>query len=177
MDNLTSLRETITRCQSGDTESFRDLYDALSDRVFRFARSRTQNREDALDITQEVFVELWKTLPRLHYRSEGEFYSLIYTITRRKVSRFYRFRRPTVSLEDLGDLEGFDDSSTQSETEEALSLVRTLPSADREAVELRYLAGLPFSEIARVMKSSEGAVKIRVQRALDKLQKKYEGTQ
>jgi RNA polymerase sigma-70 factor, ECF subfamily len=178
-----SLESLITESKHGSTDAFRLLYEQLADKVFRFVRARSHSRDDALDILQDVFVDFWKSLrqSQFQYSTDAQVYAFLYTIASRKLSRYYRFRffqRQVVSLdvvEDIlptvgisGDINGEDQSAKQ----DVLDLANALPrlrANDREIIQLRYFAGLPFAEIADLLGESENTLKVRHHRALERL--------
>ena len=162
----------IEASAAGNTEVFRALFNELEGSVFRFIRCRVPERDDALDVLQECFLDLWRSLRKgaVRYTSDREFHAYIYTIVRRKIARLYRFRRPTVSLEDLVDgLKGED--SDPAEAHHLINSLEKLNDEDREVVRLHYFSGLSFGEIAELLGKGESAIKVRHHRALEKLKR------
>jgi len=68
----TELQKLIEKTKNRDERAFQAIFELLSNRLFKYALSRSKSRDDALDIVQETFVELWKALdggydmPRMH---------------------------------------------------------------------------------------------------------------
>ena len=174
------LENLIRRAQEGNTEAFHELYDELSSKTFLFIRARTRTREDALDMFQETFIEFWKSLPQFSFVSEPALYAFLYTLARRKISRHYRawFWQKEIPIEDENDIiiifTEDDDETLRAESKFLLGKLRALSKKDREVLELRYLAGLPFGDIAVLVGDSENALKVRHHRALIKLKQIYE---
>jgi len=160
----------INMSKEGDEEAFHKLYDEYVGRVFMFIRSRVSSREDALDITQDVFVDFWKGLSRFQFENEIKLWNLILTIASRKISRFYRFRKVTASLDDIETTLPAEENLSVMDREILQTLLEKLSLRDREVVDLRYFAGLPFAEIANMLGDNESAVKVRHHRAIRKLQ-------
>jgi RNA polymerase sigma-70 factor, ECF subfamily len=171
MDTL-PLEKLVDEAKAGNVEAYRALYERVNDQVFLFVRTRSASRDDALDITQEVFIDLWKGLRKFRYENDAKFWSFLYTLARRKAARFYRFRRITISLEDLEDV-AQEEFPPQEKLffENALAKLR---GRDREVVLLHYRAGLPFRDIASILGASEESVKVRHHRVIRKLQTYYE---
>ena len=71
--------ELVRRARQGDTEAFEALLTAHEKRVYGMALRMTGNREDAADVTQEVFLTVWRTLPS--FRGESRFSSWLYRLT------------------------------------------------------------------------------------------------
>ena len=161
-----TLQWMVLESTKGDTQAFRFLYEECKDGLFAYIRRRVGTREDALDILQDTFTEVWKCFKDkgFAYSSDPEFMGFITTIARRRIARFYRFRMPTVSLEDLEiadeEREGISD---------ILKAIEKLNSSDQELVRLHYFEGLPFKAIARLLESQENTIKVRHHRAIAKL--------
>ena len=178
VEGTMTFQRLIDGCVDGDKECFRLLYEETKDGIFRLIRARVRNREEALDILQETYIDLWKALSggKFSYSSDGEFFSFLCIIARRRVARLYRFFKPVVSLEDLSDVVPDSDSRDPGEIAFVLDMVEKLNAIDREVIRLRYFEGLEFKIIARFLEQKEGAIKIRHHRALTKLREllKYE---
>lgn len=172
MGPVSTLEVLIAESAKGNTLVFKDLYDRLTDRIFSYVRSRARSREDTLDITQEVFVDFWKSLGTFEYISEAKLYGFLYTVAARRISKHYRFSRPQTSLDEIGDVFA-DEHDTVSAVEalRAVDSLKRLNDTDRKLIGLRYYSGLPFAEIADILGKSENAVKVRHHRAIEKLQR------
>ena len=55
----------------GDEIAFRELYERLNNTLFKYIVSRTKSRDDAMDLLQDVFIDLWRGLQKFSYKSEG----------------------------------------------------------------------------------------------------------
>jgi RNA polymerase sigma-70 factor (ECF subfamily) len=148
---------------------FQTLFEKSKDDVFRLIRARVGTREDSVDILQDVYVDLWIALKKgsFVYRSDPELLGFLYLIARRKVARFYRFRKVTISLDDI-DL-GEENKTEAGETALLLQGIKKLNNLDQEVVRLRYFSGLSFKEIADLLDKGESAIKTRHHRAIMKL--------
>ena len=154
----------------GDAEAFRLLVRALDGKLFSYVSYRTQTREDALDTLQDVFIDLWKALPRFTYVSDEAFYRFLFTIAKRNVQHAWG-RRKTVSLEEVGEVADTKEAQT---TEEKVVLHRALQKLDEKAkdiVILRHWSGYSFKEIGVLLSMKEEAVRVRHHRALHTLGK------
>ena len=176
-----SFEALISDSSRGDERAFRSLYSHLADRVFKFIRSRTANRDDALDITQDTFTDLWRALSkagsRFEYQGESQLVAFIYTIASRKLARYYRFRRVHVSLEDIADIVPDETEFGHSqEMADVAAAVSKMSKNDQEIIQFRYIAGLPFAEIAELTGESENTLKVRHHRAIARLRNLLEKT-
>ncbi len=163
-DSENALERLLAESARGDTASFKELYELLSNRVFSYVRTRTGGREDALDITQQTFIALWKALPGFTYQSDPAFYGFLFTIAKRQLIRTYRDAEnavvPLEREEDVPDKKG--------DTELEDMLLRALTSLDevsREIVVLHHWSRHTFGEIGEMLNMSESAVRVRHHRA------------
>jgi len=163
------LETLITRIQSGDQEAFRMLYDSLADRLFGYVASRTSSRADALDVVQDIFIDLWTSLGRFDYRSDGHFYAFVFTIAKRKLYRHYKNGSHTESIDDLAPDEHPRVEADIVDHDGMRGLVERLPEKYRDVIVLRYWSDMSFAEIADALGATEGNVKVRHHRALEKL--------
>ncbi len=163
------LETLITRIQSGDQEAFRMLYDSLADRLFGYVASRTGSRADALDVVQDIFIDLWSALGRFSYRSDGHFYSFVFTIAKRKLYRHYKDGGRTESIDDLSADDHPRVEADITDRDGMRELVEKLPEKYRDVIVLRYWSDMPFAEIADALDTTESNVKVRHHRALEKL--------
>ncbi|MCR4279485.1 MAG: sigma-70 family RNA polymerase sigma factor [Candidatus Zambryskibacteria bacterium] len=161
------IRESI----HGNVIAFQTLYDRFSDDLFRFIRVRVATRDDAHDILQEVFLDLWKAFEKsgFIYSSDGEFMGFLFVIARRKLAKLYRFRPLTVSLDEMDNDPSNTDESLAGEIAVLFQALGKLNKEDQELIKLRYYSGLSFPEIAKLLDKGESAVKVRHHRALAKL--------
>ncbi len=161
------------------TKEFEKVYGSESDAVFRFCLNRVSNREQALDITQETFLRLWKTLQGgEELRNHKAF---LFTIARRLIIDWYR-KKKSLSLENMTtneDGENYDvpdektniDVSGGAEGRYLLDKIRELSLGFRQPVYLRFVEGLSPAEIADVLEISANAASVRITRGLAELRK------
>lgn len=153
-------------------------FDALMQRyerlVYTVAWAHTRERESALDVTQEVFLKVYRKLGA--YRGEGSFRSWLLRIAGREslnwLRRHWRYRQ---SEELPADRAGSDPGAPESGLlrEEGLRRLRAgvdrLPPRQQLAVQLRYFQGLRVREVAAVLGCSEGTGKNLLFRGVQKL--------
>lgn len=171
-ENLCSL---IKKAKMKDSESSRVLYEHLVDKVFPFVRSRTSTNDDALDLTQEVFVDFFIQIDSFSFESTAQLYAYVFTITRRKLARYYeKAKRNVVAFEEATMGETHSTAQTDSE------LARTLEGLDvrsREIIELHHFSRYTFGEIAHMLGMNESAVRVVHHRILTTLRENFkEGT-
>ena len=79
-----TLQDLIDDSRKGDQKAFRVLFDTLSNRLFTYALSHTRSRDEALDLVQETFIDLWSALPKFNYKNDESFYGFVFLILKRK---------------------------------------------------------------------------------------------
>lgn len=169
--------ELIRLLQVGDPEAFVLLQKRYLDRVFGYVQCRIPQREDAEDVTCEVFVAAARSISA--FQGGAALLSWLVGIARRKIADHFRRsgRRHEIREVDLptGQAELFADLDwdaslpdqflLQAEVAAAVrSALECLPDAQQEALLLRYFADLSISDIAAAMQRSEDAVKALLRR-------------
>lgn len=167
MTNEASLQGLVERSAASDAAAFRSLMEALDKKLFRFLVSRTNSREEAVDILQDTFVDIWHALPAFEYRSDESFYRFMYTIAKRKLSRVGKNRSHPLPDPDALPDETFSYEAPL-KVDVALAL-RKLEETSRDIVVLRHWSGFSFGEIGAMLSMKEEAVRVRHHRALSKL--------
>ncbi|MCK9352371.1 MAG: sigma-70 family RNA polymerase sigma factor [Candidatus Paceibacterota bacterium] len=169
---MEKLKILVERSKDRDHEAFREIFEVLEPRVFSYACSHVERREDAMDITQETFIDLWKALKKFSYRTPEEFYGFMFLIAKKKIARFYKSKKNDVSLEGSEIDEGFTE-----EHEDHRFLLRhigTLSEKYQEILRLRYWSGMKLAEAAKILGIDEGTAKVRHHRALAMLRTRME---
>jgi RNA polymerase sigma factor (sigma-70 family) len=145
--------------------SFEELYVSYSPDVYRFATWLSGNANDAEDITAETFTRAWMNFSIIRTETLKAY---LFTIARNIYLESLRKRKDHESLNDSHP----DSHPTlersfeiKSEIDHIRALLLTLPESDRSAFVMRVQYDLSYAEIARVLQTSEGAVKVKVHRA------------
>jgi RNA polymerase sigma-70 factor (ECF subfamily) len=174
----------ITRCAAGDEAACADLVSEHQRMVFHLALHLLGDHDEALDLSQEVFLNVFRTIGR--FRGQSALRTWIYRIVinqARNRQRWWRrrHRAEQVSLEERlennGDLPPASDlaqpdrmfgrKELASRISDALA---TLPFEQRTAIVLREVDGLSYEEIAFSLGVAVGTVKSRLTRAREALQ-------
>ncbi len=177
----------LERIDSESKLNFDELYEQYGSMVFRLVFHILGNREEALDVSQEVFLTIYR---KLHtFRGDSSIKTWIYRIAANRASNRFRWwnrlrRRGTISLEEhLSKIPDCDHSldlksNIQSpeeallmkeEREEIERMLLQLPLQHRIGVILRDIDGLSYEEIAASMQVSVGTVKSRIARGREML--------
>jgi RNA polymerase sigma-70 factor (ECF subfamily) len=159
----------------GDERAFEKLVERHQNLVLGTVARMLGSAEGAEDIAQQVFVRVWQSASR--YRPEAKFTTWLLTIVRNLVFNESRRRSrgffQTLENEDGAALEIRDDSMPDAvaqlderELRSAIdAAIASLPEAQRLAIVLRRFEGMPYEEIAEVLKISVPAVKSLLFRA------------
>lgn len=156
--------------------AFADLYNQTIHPVYRYLRSHVQTVHEAEDLTSQTFIAAYENLPR--YREKGHFTAWLFRIARSKLIDHYRNSRTEASLEVIENLAGMDNSLIhlvqRDELTKLKALIQNLDESERDLIRLRYVADLPFSEIAEILGKREDAVKKSLYRLLATLKSQME---
>ncbi|OGO28161.1 MAG: hypothetical protein A2136_08115 [Chloroflexi bacterium RBG_16_54_11] len=166
-------RELIKKAQQGDTRAFGDLYEAHAPVVFRYIFAHLDSRMDAEDLTAEVFLKAWQSLPKYAERG-APFLAFLFRIARNALVDHYRQNRRQDS-KDPNDMDGYraegsvepvDAVSSQMEHQTMLQVLYRLRPDYQTVLTLRFISELSPRETAQVMNRSEGAIRVLQHRAL-----------
>lgn len=168
----------VKQAQAGGAAAFSALYEHYYDSIYRYVSFRTGSFADAEDITAEVFVRMIESIHRFKWKGYP-FSSWLFRIAHNLVVDFYRKkgRRNTVPLDDapqIVDATAFD-ADARMDIELSMGDVRRamecLTDLQREAITLRFAAGLSVAETAKAMGKKDNAVKALQHAGLKKLRR------
>ena len=183
MSGLDPLEEKLIleRARRGEREGFAEIYDFYVVKIYRFIYLKVNRKEDAQDLTSEVFLKSWRYL---NEREISNLKSLLYQTARNLVIDFYRRnkgeRRAGVSLEEVQNtlvdkknnlLKNADLNLEMERVKKSLSQIK---SDYQEVVILRHIEEFSFKEIADILGKSEGSVRVLSHRALKALREEME---
>lgn len=168
------VRTLVRRAQEGDDEAFAELYAHFFPSIYRYSAFRLPAAL-AEDVTADVFVKAWEKLHTYKAHKDVPFAAWLFRIARHTVIDVYRKDRAFDEVpETLADTDEYNRAEHRTEQKELLRTVRRaldqLPGRYREILMLSYMGDLSHSEIARVLRLTEGAVRILKLRALRKLE-------
>jgi RNA polymerase sigma-70 factor, ECF subfamily len=180
---MTDLEEAglVRRCQEGDDGAFRELIDCYKDLVFALVARTVQDRAEAEDLAQEVFLRVYRGLP--YFRGQARLSTWIYRITANLCCQERAHRDvPTVPLDERDDEgrlrrePGAPDGAFRTlEVRDALEkAIARLPARDRFLVAGHYLKGFRYEDLAEVLDLPLGSVKTQLFRAKRRLRKLLE---
>ena len=156
-----------------DPARFAELYSRNFHVVYAYAARRTASREEAEDITSEVFHQALANLKRFEWRG-APFAAWLIRIASNAIAD--RWKRRTREAADPPDEKLSDPTMEGAERQAALfQLVDRLPRDQRRVIVMRFAEQKSIREIAQELKRTEGAIKQLQFRALEKLRADMEG--
>jgi RNA polymerase sigma-70 factor (ECF subfamily) len=167
----------IRRAQRNPAE-FAAIYHQFVDPVFSYLYSRLGNRQEAEDLTSQVFLEALEGLHR--YRFNAPFAAWVFTIARRRVID-YRRRPQPAALEVSGDPpstapDPLTEAVRSDDLRRLARQVGRLEEPERELLRLRFAAGLSYEAIGALQDRSPAAVKMHVHRLIKRLETQMEAS-
>jgi RNA polymerase sigma-70 factor (ECF subfamily) len=153
----------VAAAQGGDPDAFGSLFDRYYVPVYRFVAARVGRPSDAEDLAQLVFVKALEALPRFEARGVP-FGGWLFRLARNVVIDHVRTRREHATLDVVaeqtaGDAGPDDLAVLRQEMDSVAHALRRLTPEQREAIELRFFAGLSAREAAVAMGRQEGTVR------------------
>ena len=173
--------ELLSRLYAGDVAALDGLYTIHSGYVMAVALRILRSREEAEEVVQEVFWQLWKGKARYDPR-RGKVSTWLFTIARSRALDRLRRRRELSNrdpLELLSEEAASDDPEVDAFVGErrsrVLTALATLTDGQRRSIELAFYSGLTHSEIAARTGEPLGTVKSRIKRGLARLRDALDG--
>lgn len=161
-------RDLIARTRRGDVEAYNLLVSRWEKRVFNYLLRLVNQREDAMDVAQEVFLKAYQNLRKLE--DAERFAAWLFRIAHNEAFSLLRKRRPEGDMPVESAV--FSGSGSLMPVETSLAVQRalkTLSEDQREAVLLKVYQGFKFEEMAEVLGCPVSTVKSRVYSGLEQL--------
>ncbi len=161
--------DLIEKTRRGDVEAFNLLVSRWEKRVFNYLLRIVNNREDAFDLSQDVFLKAYQNVRKLD--DVSRFGPWLFRIAHNEAYSLFRKRKPEVDIDELPDRPSRA-SSGLFPFEMSLAVTDALNrlSADqKEAVVLKIYEGFKFDEMAEILDIPVSTVKSRLYTALDLL--------
>ncbi len=158
-----AIERLVSEAKDGDAWAFGMIFDHYHERIYRFIASRVHRPSDAEDLTQHVFVKALEALPR--YESRGiPFGGWLFRLARNAVIDHVRTRHDHAELDSIvewahGDAGPDEIAVVRQELNAVGAALANLTADQREAIELRFFAGLSARETAEAMGKQEGTVR------------------
>jgi RNA polymerase sigma-70 factor (ECF subfamily) len=166
-------RSLIERYLAGDMTAFDELMIRYERQIYRVCYRYVDNRDDAMDLAQEVFIKAFEHLPA--FRGESSLKTWLYRIAINHCIN--HVKKHSQEFVEISEYTAASRSSVQHDLEDQEQrdhfrrLVRRLPPKQKAILELRINEHLSYEEIARMSGRSVSTIKASVFFALDKLRK------
>ena len=170
MDTIS--RDVLIKAAGGGIEAFEEIYRTASSFVYTLAMRVTNNRQDAQDVTHEVFVKIYRNLKSFAFRAS--FKTWVYRIAVNTAINHYRRtakeRKRQVNIDDVSPREvSVEPQTAQLELhdrqEKLKPLLDRLNPDQRTVIMLREIEGLSYEEIAKALSIPINTVRSRLKRA------------
>lgn len=172
MSTAANIQELVNRAKDNDLQALGQLYELFLNRIYRYIFVRVQNKEEAEDLTSQVFLKMVENIGNFSWQGFS-FSAWLFKIAHNLVVDWYRSRpakegerqaEPRAKTDDPEDLVLLNEKINT-----ALKSLNNLSEQQREVLILRLLAGLSCQQTAEVLGLSEGNVRLIQHRALVKL--------
>lgn len=166
------LAALVQRCRCGDADAFERVVAETQSGVYNLAYSVLRNREEAEDVTQEVYLRVWRALPG--FRGDARFTTWLYRIAvNSSLNRRRKLARRMADIEDDGVLDRLESPATdpaavtiEDERNRALwQAVKRLPAKYQVVITLFYRQQLTYDEMVEVLAMPLGTIKAQLNRA------------
>lgn len=169
-------------------DHFFALYDHYYPKLFAYLVIRSQNRQVAEDVVQQAFLKALEKLPQFKHRPRATFGSWLFTIARNVLTDHQRASKRTVFQETdifeshptpiVSQIESLilseDEDLSRQRIEQIMSSLNTLQPIEKEVVLLKYISGLSYKEIARVVAKKPNTLAVMLRRSLQKIRKELD---
>ncbi len=158
--------------QTDEQKAFSSLVMKYQERVYWHVRKMVVNHEDANDITQNIFIKVWKALSK--FKKESNLYTWIYRIATNETLNFIKANKNKIaqSLENIQIENKKDDSYFSGDEIEAKlhQALATLPEKQKLVFNMKYFDDLKYTEIAEILGGSVGSLKASYHHAQKKIE-------
>ncbi len=158
----------------GEASAFGLLYDYYQSRIYRFVILKVGQREEAEDLTHQVFLSAWQNIK--NYKHQGfPFSSWLYRIARNQVIDYYRTSKEKVAIEQVDPNYFAVPANMNFQIDNNLALEKVVQGIGQlkpeyqDIIILRFVEELSLKETAELLQKTEGAIKLIQHRAIKKL--------
>lgn len=178
-NNQENLRSLILQAKEGSGEAFEEVYRNYYTPLFRYILTRIKDRAEAEDMTQVVFMKIWKYIPSWNTEHTSPI-SFFFTVAKNTLIDHFRKKSNKEIVSDeiiynfsLSKDSGEDISKDRELKEEMRNYILKLSSDQQEIIILYYMNDLTYKEIAQITGKQEDAIRQLHSRAIKKLREMY----
>ena len=156
--------------EGGREQAFRLLVQSYKERLYWLIRRMVLDHDDADDCLQNTFIKVWQSLDR--FRGDAQLYTWLYRIATNESITFLTQQQRRgeqtgiAAAERLSSDAWFDGDQVQAALHKSIA---KLPPKQKAVFNLRYFEEMPYSQIADVLETSEGALKASYHHAYEKI--------
>jgi RNA polymerase sigma factor (sigma-70 family) len=161
--------------ESTKERAFTAILKKYQEKLYWHIRRMVVEHEDANDVLQNMFVKAWKGLD--NFKEQSQLYTWLYRIATNESLTFLenKKKRTTLSIDDeesslshsVKAENGFDENKLEWKLQIA---IQQLPEKQKAVFNLRYFDEMPYTEMSKVLDTSEGALKASYHHAVKKIE-------
>ena len=170
-------KETLIKAQEHDLGSFENIYKETSGFIYNVAFRIVNNKQDAEEVVQDVFLNIYHNLK--NFRFQSSFRTWVYRITvncainhvKKMAREKNRIKEYGTNLVQTGEISQSPETEKSNDGQEEMisSLLGILDADQRACIVLRNIEGLSYREISETLKININTVRTRLKRAREKL--------
>jgi len=160
-------RDLVLRARKGHVESYNALITRWEKRIYNYLLRLTGQAEDAMDLSQDVFLKAYQSLAKLD--DAGRFSAWLYRIAHNEAMSHLRRQRPEEELTEAHERPAGRRMAAVEVTLAVEAALKRLSEEQREAVILKVYEGFKFDEIAEILETPASTIKSRVYTGLESL--------
>jgi len=185
VDKMYDEQEFVERLKNAEEKAYKELIDTYKNKILKTALSFVPFFEDAEDITQEVFIEVFRSIKK--FRQDSSLSTWIYRISVNKSINYTKKNRKYFENKSINDYYAFENIQSQNDSNETLynmeskqlaqlihNALQTLNEKQRTVFVMHKIEGIPYKEISNLLGISLSSVESLMHRAKLKLQKKLD---
>jgi len=164
----------VKQALKGKKSAWITLVKRYEKHIYNYCLRMVSNREDAMDLMQDVFVAVFRNLAS--FRGDSPFKGWLFKIAHYRCIEYYRRKKPMQSLDDVPEQEEEDTQacpeqqfSSGQQSNEVKMALNKLPINQKLVVELKFFQQATFEDISKQLGISVNTAKSRLYSALDKL--------
>ena len=169
----------IQKAKTGDGVAFGKLYDQHLSKIYRFVFVKVGRKQDAEDITQQVFTSAWQNMKGYEHKW-FPFSSWLYRIAGNAVIDYYRTSKASISIDQVPEEYFSEISDEENKIDIAINIstvrvaLAKLEQDQQSVLLMKFVDDLTNKEIAEAMGKTEGAIRVIQHRALKQLKTKLD---
>lgn len=167
--------QALVEAAKREPAKFASLYDKYYEQIFRYIYQRVDDKEQAFDATQQVFIKALESLHKYEFRGVP-FASWLYRIASSEVNNIYRAQKQrTVNIDSVGVygmMEEMEETKIDQYHDKIVEIIgQELPEDELQLIEMRFFEKRSFKEIGEILEITENNAKVKTYRILEKLKK------